>query len=77
MLTDGRTDAGQNVMTKAHLQNEGELKNMVQSVYSLRSCNHLDIVVNATRYHLFSCVIEGHGSNLVCVFKGLCTAFFS
>ena len=24
--TDGRTDARQNVMTKAHLQNEGELK---------------------------------------------------
>ena len=26
MLTDGMTDAGWNVMTKAHLQNEGELK---------------------------------------------------
>ena len=26
MLTDGVTNAGQNEMTKAHLQNEGELK---------------------------------------------------
>ena len=36
LLTDGVTDAGQNVMTKAHLQNEGELK-MVRTNLESRS----------------------------------------